>query len=313
MIFLTLVMAGVFSQQKVILDTDIADDIDDAYALGLLLRIPDIKLLGVTTAFGDTAGRAKVAAKLLKEFDRNDVPVYAGRSSSVPIRGQFAWAKDFSAKSIKTDSAIEFMKREINRAPKQITIIAVGPLTNLGDLITKYPDVTTKIKQVVIMGGSFYVGYNNQPPVNAEWNIYCDPAAARLLFHSGIPVVCAGLEVTTMMQFDGGYQQRLSATNAKGTAAITELKNLWGTGTPTLFDPVTVAYATGFRFGKEEMVHVDVDDQGVTRVTEGSPKVAILIQPQRKEFLDWYVSMYAPVKSEEYRKAISIRQPVDGK
>jgi purine nucleosidase len=224
MIFLPLVLATAFVQQKIIFDTDIGDDIDDAYALGLLLRIPNVKLLGVTTAFGDTVGRSKVAAKLLREFERNDVPVFAGRFGNIERRSQFGWAKDFTAKSLKSEPAVEFMKREIERSPRQITIIAVGPLTNVGDLIAKYPDVKAKIKQVVIMGGSFHVGYNNQPPINAEWNIHCDPAAARLLFHSGIPVVCAGLEVTTMMQFDATMQQRLSDTKAKGTSAIAELK-----------------------------------------------------------------------------------------
>ena len=305
---IALALALTLAQQKVIFDTDIADDIDDAYALGLLIQVPNVKILGVTTPFGDTVGRARVAAKLLQAFGRSDVPVYAGRSSNVEPRPQFGWAKDFASKSLKSEPAVEFMKREIERSPGQITIIAVGPLTNVGDLLAKYPEVKLKIKQVVIMGGSFHVGYNNQTPINAEWNIHCDPAAARSLFHSGIPVVCAGLEVTTMMQFDAGMQQRLADTKAKGVSAIAELKALWGNGTPTLFDPVAVAWATGFRFGKEESVHVDVDDQGVTRITDGAPKITILIEPRRVEFLDWYVAMYAPRSSAEYRKAVGMRR-----
>ena len=308
MLFLPLVLAAAFSQQKVIFDTDIADDIDDAYALGLLLQIPNVKLLGVTTPFGDTVGRAKVAAKFLSAFGRSDVPVFSGRSSSVPHREQFAWATNYSGKSLKTEPAIEFMKREIDRAPNQITIIAVGPLTNIGDLITKYPEVKSKIQRVVIMGGSFYVGYNNQPPINAEWNIRCDPSAARALFHSGISVVCAGLEVTTMMQFDLERQHKLTAYNTKGIRAINELKQLWGAdGTPTLFDPVAVAWATGFKFGREESVHLDVDDQGVTGITEGTPKVSILVEPKKEEFLLWYGAMFAPKNSSEYRKAVLYR------
>ena len=309
MLFLPLVLAATFAQQKVIFDTDIADDIDDAYALGLLLQVPNVKLLGVTTPFGDTAGRAKVAAKLLQVFERNDVPVYAGRASAVEHRPQFDWAKEFTSKSIKTEPAVEFMRREINRSPQQITIIAVGPLTNVGDLITKYPEVKSKIKEVVIMGGSFYVGYNLKPPVNAEWNIHCDPAAARAVFHSGVPVVCAGLEVTTMMVLEPDRQQQFRQWKTKGTDAITELQHLWDPKpAPTLFDPVAVAWATGFKFGREERVHLDVDEQGVTRITDGTPKVKILVEPQKEAFLDWYHMMFAPKTSPLYRNAVSRRE-----
>ena len=308
MVLLPLVLGTTFAQQRVIFDTDIADDIDDAYALGLLLQVPNVKLLGVTTSFGDTVGRARVAAKLLQAFDRNDVPVYAGRASVVEHRPQFDWASTFAAKSLKTEPAIEFMKREIDRSPNQITIIAVGPLTNLGDLLSKYPEVKSKIKQVVIMGGSFYVGYNLKPPVNAEWNIHCDPAAARTLFHGGIPVVCAGLEVTTMMVLDPDRQQKFREWKTKGTDAISVLQHLWDPkAAPTLFDPVAVAWATGFKFGREESVHLDVDDQGVTRITDGTPKVTILVEPKKEEFLNWYVAMFAPKSSKTYRDALAIR------
>jgi inosine-uridine nucleoside N-ribohydrolase len=298
-----LIFGMAFAQQKIIFDCDIADDIDDAYAIGLLTQVPNVKILGVTTTFGDTAGRAKVAAKLLHEFERSDIPIFCGKSKDVPHRPQFDWAKDTVSKSIKPESAVEFMHREVNRSPGQITIIAVGPLTNLGELIIQYPKDKTKIGNVVIMGGAFYVGYNNQTPINTEWNIVCDPSAARTLFNSGVPVTCAGLEVTSMMQFDDAMRQKLTAFKTKGTEAMSELKNLWGTGDPTFFDPVAVAYATGFKFSKEERVHLEVDDKGFTHIAEGSPKVTILVQPQKKEFLDWYIAMFAPRKSATYRAA----------
>ena len=308
MIATTLALSVLLSPQRVIFDCDIADDIDDAYALALLTKVPNTKILGVTTVFGDTAGRSKVAAKLLDSFGRADIPIYAGRSSSVPIRGQFSWAKDFASKTIKPEPAIEFMKRELDRAPGQITIIAVGPLINVSDLITKYPEVKAKIGKIVIMGGSFYVGYNNQAPPSGEWNIFCDTKAAQTVFDSGINVIAAGLDVTTMMQCDGSMQAKLLDYQTKGSTAIRELQQLWGTGTPTLFDPVAVAYGTGYRFAQEEKAHLTVDEKGVTHITPGSPTVTILVKPQRQEFLDWYVAMFAPQKSDIYRKAASLQQ-----
>src|SRR5205807_7156554 len=122
---------GQTAQQKVILDTDIGDDVDDAYALALLCSLPNAKLVGVTTAFGETGKRAQIAAKLLKVLGRPEVPVCAGRPNSNKIGRQYEWAKDFKSRSIRAEPAVEFMKREIDRSPGEITLIPVGALTNI--------------------------------------------------------------------------------------------------------------------------------------------------------------------------------------
>jgi purine nucleosidase len=282
------------SQEKVILDTDIGDDVDDAYALALIASLPNVKLLGVTTAFGETTKRAELAAKLLKTMGRSDVPVYAGRQGEFPIKRQYEWAKGFRSRSLRSGEAVDFMRREIERAPGEVTLIAIGPLTNLGDLLTRYPDVKTKIKRIVIMGGAVYVGYNSQAPPVPEWNIKCDPAAARVVYDGGIPMVMAGLEVTAMLQLDAERQKRLFGYGTPMTDALAALTNLWGHTTPTLFDPMAVAYALGHRFCESEQRRVVVEEDGTTRITEGTPNVTVLIKPQKEAFLDWYVDSLAP-------------------
>ncbi len=278
------------AQQKVILDTDIGDDVDDAYALALLASLPNARILGVTTSFGETGKRAELAAKLLKVLGRPNVPVYAGRPNSNPIRRQYEWAHGYKSRSIKPEGAAEFMKREIERAPGEVTIVPVGALTNIGDLLTKYPQVKGKIKQIVIMGGAVHSGYGGGP-VTPEWNIKCDPGAARTVFGSGVPVVMAGLEVTSMMQLDPERQKRLFAKGTPTTDALAALTNLWGNGVPTLFDPVAVAHALGHSFCDMEQRHVVVEDDGLTRITDGPPNVTVLIKPRKDAFLDWYVAM----------------------
>jgi purine nucleosidase len=276
--------------QKVILDTDIGDDVDDAYALALLASLPNAKILGVTTAFGETGKRAEIAAKLLNVVGRPDVPVCAGRpGTSGKIGRQYDWAKGFKSPSMKSTPAADFMKSEIDKAPGEVTLIPVGALTNIGDLITKYPEVKGKIKQIVIMGGAVHLGYNNQPPPIVEWNIKCDPAAAKIVFNSGVPVVMAGLEVTTMMQLDAERQKRLFANGTQTTDALAALTNLWGNNVPTLFDPVAVAYALGHPFCDNEQRHVEVEDSGLTKITDGPTNVTVLINPKKNAFLDWYV------------------------
>ncbi|HLK59384.1 MAG TPA: nucleoside hydrolase [Chthonomonadaceae bacterium] len=279
---------------KAILDTDIGDDIDDAYALALLSSLPEVKLLGVTTSFGQTRERAELAAKLLKVMGHNDVPVYAGRRGESVIRRQYDWAKGFQARALKSEEAVAFLKREVERNPGEITLIAIGPLVNIGDLVTRYPELKPKIKRIVIMGGAVYTGYNPQGPPVAEWNIKCDPVAARAVFTSGVPLVMAGLEVTTMMQLDAERQKRLFAHGTPTTDALAALTNLWGGGAPTLFDPVAVAWATGHRFCDEETQHVEVEESGLTRITPGTPNVTVLVHPQREAFLDWVITTLKP-------------------
>lgn len=281
-------------KMKMILDTDIGDDIDDAYALALIATRPNVQLLGVTTAFGQTHERAEVAAKLLKAMGRTDVPVYAGRRGPSQIREQYAWAKGYSAPHLKSGEAVEFLRQTVERYPGEVTLVAIGPLTNLGDLLTKYPETKSKIKRIVIMGGAVHVGYNNAEPPVVEWNIKCDPAAAKRVYGSGVPLVMAGLEVTTMMKLEADRQKRLYAYGTPMTDALAALTALWGGGVPTLFDPVAVAYAVGEAHCEAESGHVVVDDDGMTRLTDGPANCTVLVRPQKDAFLDWYVEALRP-------------------
>ena len=288
--------------EKVILDTDIGDDIDDAYALALLLAMPNMKVLGVTTAWGKTQERAELAVKLLHIMGQDKIPVYAGRRGAAKIGRQYEWAKradttESGGKSrippVQKEDAVTFLKREFERAPGEITLIAVGPLVNLGDLMTRYPDVRSKIKRIVIMGGAVHRGYNGQATPTPEWNIKCDPIAARAVFTSGVPLTMAGLESTAMLQFDKERQKKLFAQGTPTTDAIAVLTILWGNDTPTLFDPMAVAWASGGKFCETEQRHVVVEDDGLTRITDGPPNVTVLINPQKDAFLDWYIASLA--------------------
>ena len=142
-------------RMKVVLDTDIGTDIDDAWALGYAVKSPTFDLLGVTISDGDTAQRARLACKLLHRLGRTDVPVAVGRkTAAVPVDRidyQFAWAEDFRDYAPVATPAVEFLANIIRRNPGEITLIAVGPLQNIGDLVQKHPDVIQLVKRVVLM------------------------------------------------------------------------------------------------------------------------------------------------------------------
>jgi inosine-uridine nucleoside N-ribohydrolase len=218
--------------------------------------------------------------------------VYAGRASDKQPTRQHAWAKGYAGKNLKPEPAVEFLRKEIERAPGEITLCAIGPLTNLGDLFTRYPETKPKVKRIVIMGGAVYTGYGTNSNPEPEWNIKCDVAAARAVYESGVPLVMAGLEVTAMMQLDKDRRLRIAEAGAPATDALMSLTYLWEQQTPTLFDPVAVAYACGHRFTDEEKKRVVVEENGLTRIVDGAPNTTVLVKPRKDAFLDWYVGNF---------------------
>jgi inosine-uridine nucleoside N-ribohydrolase len=102
-----------------------------------------------------------------------------------------------------------------------------------------------------------------------------------------------GLDATAMMQLSEERQKQLFAFGTPATDALAALTNLWGNRIPTLFDPMAVAYALGHRFADDQQQNVVVDDDGLTRITDGPRNVTILLNPQKEAFLDWYIAILA--------------------
>ena len=137
---LVLLAATAASAQPVpvLFDTDIGTDIDDAYALALILRSPELELLGVTTVSGDAVARARLAAKLLaiEGGAAARVPVYAGTSTATQYMKQAEWAAGFTSPALRTEGGVAFMRQQIEARPGALPIIAVGELTNVAALLT---------------------------------------------------------------------------------------------------------------------------------------------------------------------------------
>src|SRR5882672_2299061 len=124
--------------EKVIIDTDIGDDVDDAFALALALRSPELQILGITTTFGDTETRAKLVDRFLAEAGRPDIVVAAG--TPTVSKGNFTqrrYAEGGHAAKPSHPGAVSFVLEQIRRYPRQVTLIAIGPLMNVGAAIDK--------------------------------------------------------------------------------------------------------------------------------------------------------------------------------
>jgi inosine-uridine nucleoside N-ribohydrolase len=325
--------------ELVVLDTDIGDDIDDAFALSLVLKSPEVMLLGITTGYGDTDLRAKLVRRYfgsLCRFDVNVIPgvptphnnvftqaAYAGgianqscgvvsiHTSSMTDEAHLKKQREQEAAQWKADQArmmvVEahlqqqrtahdaagFLLDLINDHPGQITLIAIGPLFNVQAAIERAPATFKKLNRVVIMGGSIDRGYDtgtdNKRPPDAEWNIKCDPAGLRALLGSGVPVYMMPLDSTQVRL----SQHDLEKILAHGSPVTDQLALLyhqwvWGNGvqwtTPTLFDPVAVAYSIRPELCPATPMRIEVDDKGFTRRVDGPPNAQVCLKSDESGF-----------------------------
>ncbi len=297
--------------QLVLRDADIGDDIDDAFALALALRSPEIKLLGITTAFGDTDLRAELVDRYLNVAACGaNIPVIPGvptPHSNVFTQAAYASHKaDFGcavasgraeaeyARHRKSHDAAGFLLNQIRSHPGKITLIAIGPLFNVQAAIALDPALFRQLKRVVLMGGSIKRGYDDAKtgahrPPDAEWNIHCDPAGLRALLGVGVPVLMMPLD-STQIHLQLPELGKVLSHGSALTDQLTLLYHQW-TGasewrTPTLFDPMTVAFATRPGLCPVTPMRLTVDDQGFTRRVAGEPNVEVCLKSDEKGFLD---------------------------
>jgi inosine-uridine nucleoside N-ribohydrolase len=280
------------SASKVIFDTDIGDDIDDAYALGLLLRSPEVQVVGVTTAFEDTHLRARLVTRFLSAAGRGDVPVYEGpKTAAAKHFSQRKWAEGSPDRSYP--DAIEFVLETIRKNPGEITLVAVAPLTNVGVLIRKDPETFRKLKRVVMMGGSVALGYGGKKEPEVEWNIFNDVAAAKALFGVGVPLYMMPLD-STEIPLGPERQAQLFAKKTGMTNALEELTAEWSAAgkhtSPTLFDPVAAAYAVRPEICPTTAIRIEVDDKGMTRRVSGAANANVCLESKTGEFFDLFLS-----------------------
>jgi purine nucleosidase len=279
----------------ILLDTDIGTDIDDAFALALIARSPELDLLGVTTVSGDTQARARMAAKLLWESGFRRVPVVAGEPGRpLPIE-QTRWAKDFRSPQLQAGSAVDFLDATLRRRAGKTTIVAIGPLTNIAALLKKDPPTAKKIDQIVLMGGSIHHGYGEDPTPVAEYNIAADPAAAQKVFSSGVQILMVPLDVTAMLQLHAAERHRVFTKLSPMTDGLAILYNLWNQRTPILFDPMAVAMVIDPSLCQTRPLSVQVDASGFTHVADSQPPNAtVALQTDLAKFFQFYLGRVAP-------------------
>ena len=280
---------------KVILDTDIGDDIDDAWALAFVLAHQNFEPLGVTVAHGNTPARARMACKMLHLTGRGSIPVFVGRQTEQKqYSHQFTWAEDFSAKRPASGKAADFIVETVRKNPGQVTLVAVGPLQNVADALRKEPQLGKLVKRVVLMSGCVYGTAHKQAPV-AEYNVYSSVKDSQLVYGAGLPLTIVPLDSSTRVVLSDAERERLQKYPSPLTFALEVLYRLWlekPQSRMTLHDQLAVAETAAPKkfFGKIETLPIWVDEKGFTRIApqKGKP-VAVCLEPKRDAFMEYYL------------------------
>lgn len=287
---------------KIILDTDIGDDIDDAIALALAVNRPEIDLMGVVTTYRNTYLRSKIALALLDGWNRTDIPVCKGLDDPVkqayyyfpyekrdgngkPIIGHYeAYMQDFAESE---EFGLEFMARKVRENPREITLVTIGPLTNVAKFIKDYPEEYVLLKEVVVMGGRFDME-------RAEWNIKCDPEAAATVLSSEQKIRLVPLDVTLQCVFSKEQVDKLHE-GCVGNQRLSKMIDVWLTNSknrtmPILHDPLALAsvFSDFCTFTpKKVRVALEGNERGWTVFDDSGKEILVSLQVKAKEFTDF--------------------------
>jgi purine nucleosidase len=243
---------------RMILDTD--PGVDDAIAIFLALRSPELKVEAITAVAGNVPLSLTLpnALQLVEIAGCTDVPVASG--AATPLVRRLVTAKyahgnnglagvEFPEPKLKpvAEPAAELIRRTVRANPGEITIVAIGPLTNVATALKSDPGLASQIKSIVVMGGSLSGG--NITPA-AEFNFYVDPEAARIVFDSGVPLTSVGLDVTRKVLFreehlamlEGAHTPVSQAAAKIMRATLERFRREHGLTGMAMHDPLTVAH-----------------------------------------------------------------------
>jgi inosine-uridine nucleoside N-ribohydrolase len=277
--------------QPVILATDIGDDIDDTWALGFLLKCPELDLKLVATEYGKSPYRAKLLSKFLEKTGHSHIPIAVGPDVEPRGVGPLAeWVHDYDLNSylgkVHADGVGAIVDVIMN-SPEPVTLICIAPMPNVAAALGREPRIAQRAR-FVGMDGSIRLGYGGSKTPAAEWNVKADPQSAIKGLSAPWGITITPLDTCGLVTLDGDrYQKILHAPNPVA-ATIVENYRLWSKSgntqaqaqhhSSTLFDPVAVYLAFSQRFCAMERFGVRVTDNGFTVIDDHAKQMNVATQ-----------------------------------
>lgn len=271
----------------VILDTDLGDDIDDTWALAMLLRSPELDPRLIVTTFRDTQARAQIVGKLLQIAGRADIPIGVGiPTADAPLPPQAPWAADYDLASypgpVHADGVGALIDAIMN-APEPITLIAIGPLTNIAAALAREPRIAERCARFIGMHGSLRRGYDGGPQPVAEWNVVSALQACQRVFAAPWEITITPLDTCGLVRLRGEKYQAVRRCSDPLIQALMENYAVWADHhgqreavaerSSVLFDTVAIYLALAEDWVEMETLGVRVTDDGYTRIDEAARRV----------------------------------------
>jgi len=282
-------------RSPVLLDTDFGGYPDDAFALALAVASPELEIVGVTTCGEDAEDRAWTACRFLTQLGVKDVPVAFGAAPQPAgkMTDQLQYRRHPAAIFNRTlkpgkDRAADAMAKAIHARPGEVTLVCLGPLTNVARLLRDHPDAAKKLKGVVVCGGAIEADYDGKKAAVAEWNVKADVPAARAVFASGVPLTVVPLDATVPVTLNRQQADALYSTRNMLTLQVQNLEELSGLGEPVkLFDLVGVAGLVEPKHFTWKSLALTVNDQGRTVVTDGKANARVAVGVESDPVRKW--------------------------
>ncbi len=257
----------------VILDTDAGSDIDDTWAIGMLLGCPQIDLKLIVTGRDNTPRKACLVAKILEQMKRTDIPVGIGVKVNDDPINQEQWLGDYKLEQYPGkvhQDGVQAMIDMIQAAPSPVTLLLIGPQTNIREALRREPGIVKKAC-IVAMAGSVEIGYNGKKGREPECNVVVDAAAARAVFDASWDITMVPLDGCGTLILKGDHYARVAQSDAPRAKTVIDNYKLWTNfrGFPegessVLFDTAAVALIFNESFFEMKTLKLRVDDSGNT-------------------------------------------------
>lgn len=271
----------------VILDTDIGTDIDDTWALAMVLKSPELDVKLVVTDTGDTAYRAKIVGRMLEIADRTDVPIGVG----IPLEGapsnQVPWVEGYDLSSYPGtvhEDGVGAIVDTILNSPQPVTLVCIGPVPNIAAALARVPEIARRAR-FVGMHGSIRRGYGGSEAVSAEYNVRAYPQACQKVFAAPWDLTITPLDTCGLVRLEGARYRAVRDCEDPLVRAVVENYRIWArscdwatgldvdTQSSVLFDTVAIYLAFSEELLAMEKLGIRVTDDGYTVVDGGAKTV----------------------------------------
>jgi inosine-uridine nucleoside N-ribohydrolase len=284
----------------VIFDTDICDDIDDTWALALLLQSPEFDVKLITTSVRNTPSKAKVVARFLETVGRTDIPIGIGVQHNQDAHRQQAWVEGYDLSSYPGkiyEDGVQALIDTIMKSRRPVKLIATGPLPNIAAALEREPRIAEKA-EFVGMHGSVRRGYDGSPTPSAEYNVVAFVKDAQKVFTAPWKMTITPLDTCGIIQLKDQKYQKVLNRNSRLTKALMENYRAWyrqgilndnkdlseaqldkrvdqklNSSSTTLFDTVGIYLAMSTELVKIEKLPIKVTDDGYTRIDENGKEI----------------------------------------